>query len=186
MLGLSTRADKKSQFVPFQHPYILVEDVSGGYKPILAREFPDNSYPRIYQHHSSKTVFAQNSEEEAEQGSQNVEAVVVHNSVASGIRISCTTAPVERNVLHNATLKKLTARSQILDTTSVKNKDTAIVDKLSSVIKRKRVSQPEPRKRRKFKKRPNVYGLAFYTRPGYCENCNVKYEEFHTVKFYSS
>jgi DBF zinc finger len=151
----------------------LVEELSGNFKPIICREYPeDSACPRIYQNHSSRTVFAPNSIVDEEASEEDV-AKTFQNSAASGLRVSQTTAPVERTAVDLSKIAKLNARAATL--ANQKNGDAST----NLPVKRNAPEPVKARKKPKFKRRANVFGMGFYTRPGYCENCNVKYEEFH-------
>lgn len=133
--------------------------MTGQYKPIVAKEFPPNtSLPQLYLNHSSRTVFAPKSCSDTQE--QLIEQL--ENSAASGM-ISMTTAPLQTQQRPLSTKARLFAP-----------KEPAQARKNPSNKKRKGTETGESRSR----KRQNVYGLAFYTRSGYCENCCEKYDEF--------
>ncbi len=57
LASLATKTGAKhGDFKKFTHPWIQVEEMSGMYKPIVAREYPNGTWPRIYfEGHSSRT-----------------------------------------------------------------------------------------------------------------------------------
>jgi hypothetical protein len=177
LFGVSTNnnVDSKTQLREFTHPWILVEEFSGNYKPIICREYAE-TLPQIYKNYNSaKPVFCANSNPD-DQTENAAKVPALHNSVASGLRISQTTAPHEKKVRNPNAILKL--HNRIAD---LKNSKENINSNNRTSVKRKKATKEFfPRKRSKKKRHLNVCGMNFYTQPGYCENCCEKYDELGT------
>lgn len=190
IFGLSTNqtADLNNEMIKFNYPWILVEEFSGNFKPVVRKEYPDGG-PRIYSRHSIRTVFSPDTEvEEADnaQKSRKKYSQALLNTAASGQRLSQTTAPMEIRPLNNASINKLNNR--VIDGVKLNHRvaelrTLKLNNKLQSKgnparsAKRKKIESPfKPRKR--YKKRANVVGMGFYAKEGYCENCGVQYENY--------
>ena len=168
IFGPSTHGEML-QFKPFVGNYILVEEMSGKYRPIVAREYTDNDWPRIHWNPSKRCVFAPNSGSlEYSSSSNPSEPLIVQplqNSAASGV-ISCSTAPFQvQNRGNSEYLAKISNR--IAAPTQAPVKDA-----------------PENNNEPKGKKKS--IGLGFYKRAGYCENCGVKYNEYMQVHCFNA
>lgn len=168
VFGVSTtRVDSETnaQFQAFAHPWILVEEISGNYRAILAKEYKLNQVPKIYLDHSSRTVFAPNSTAGVEDD-ENINVAMLPNSNASGLNGLSTAAPNARNSLGAKEIRKICGGPNRLDVES------------PLVIE---VDEGPLKKKQKKSEQHQYYGCGFYDRPGFCENCNVKYLSYNSV-----
>jgi len=149
------RADTKSVFTPFRFIYLLVEDLSKMYRPILIKEYELNTrFPRI--HFTTKIPF-----ELAD--SSCPPCLVVRNSrpYSTPSKLILSQLTPKDNESPSAQIYsrlKSTSKSPPPNSTPRKRKVTFT----TSNSKRQRVS-------------------AFFTKPGVCENCDKKYTNYYTV-----
>lgn len=161
-------------FKDFKGYYILVEEPSGAYRPIVMKEFeqPDDPaeppWPVIrYLNRSNHTAFAapsvrdvdfkQVSSQDMDQENNNNEVTV--EQAASGFFSGSVAQAAMRDIAENPVLAKISIRS---------------------VMKRDRETEFEELERVKRKKTYHVYPMILQ-KGGFCENCNTKYDNYDAV-----
>ncbi|KAI8904433.1 hypothetical protein EDD86DRAFT_213428 [Gorgonomyces haynaldii] len=163
--------DNKITWQQFTAPYILVEELSGKYKPLVCREYPNDTFPQIYfSGHSNRNVFEPRTSSQEDKGvttageehpeSEGPEDQKIAPSAASGF-LACTTAPVIKESLQTQALQRLKSK---------------VVGQKEDSRKRSAETTSKPRKRSKTQA---VFGKVFYSLSGYCENCREKYEHYN-------
>jgi hypothetical protein len=172
MFGLPTNRTA-TNFKPFKGFYISVEEVSGNYKPIVCKEYDKNvdldspPWPIIhYTNHSSYTIFAPAAADsdgrESAYSSEDIESQIhpIRDSNASGLISGSTASVMNRQIKDNPQLATIAQR----------------------VGQLKRPTESEiSRPTKKYKK--NVFPIQ-KDKPGYCENCNQRYDDYQDVSKY--
>jgi hypothetical protein len=173
MFGLPTNRIS-TNFKPYKGYYLTVEEPSGTYKPIITKEFPkpvdeEKPWPKMHIHtHSRHTVFAPPTENgdhnDYESSSEQCEShdILVRDSNASGLISGSTASVMKRQIGDNRVLHNISLR---IETSS-----------------KKRAHEIEQEKHKKRQRR-NVFAMQ-KDKPGYCENCNVKYEDYQDVSLH--
>lgn len=174
----------QSAFKAFTNKYLLVEELSGSYKPIYTKEYPAEDeectplYPKL--HRTTKIPFViaatscveematngehdsgDNPPEEVDDAADPLEFGADNNySTASGLISGSMTALVRAQANRND-VNKLNKKNF---------EPRATVSTKPIVQKKSKVSRGIPQ---------NV--SAFFSKGGYCENCSAKYDDFYEV-----
>ncbi|KAI8918548.1 hypothetical protein DFJ77DRAFT_299442 [Powellomyces hirtus] len=205
--GVSTTRDTEHQkinFRVFEGRYLLVEDMAEMYKPILVKEYREPKDPadppwplisfkdrpgrcafaRYPSTESESPITSQGGDEDADgpqlpvplrldplipssqsenNEKENPKPPFHGVSAASGLVSMSAALPMKPAAQKNATVLRMGARELAVNQTkTLKEKP------------RKNIPAKKPIIRRDHR----IAGKAFYNRPGYCENCNVKYDLF--------
>jgi hypothetical protein len=172
MFGVSTNK-KSTNYTAFKGYYILVEEPSGAYKPVIAAEYPKDSdlndppWPVMrFGNHSSVSVFAPPSENscgKSENSSSDARmySLALQNSNASGINSAVT--------------------GSVASTTS---RGVAALDSHNSLALSYRTLTPIAPTNKKTRELSTAEAKVSSIRekPGFCENCNVKYSKYIEVR----
>ncbi|KAJ3186309.1 hypothetical protein HDU85_007749 [Gaertneriomyces sp. JEL0708] len=218
--GEGSQPAEKSVYRIFKERYLLVEELSDRYRPVVVREYKDVTgpdgvppWPVIhFQDRQGRCAFLKypTSRVGKSADKKSPRAVATEGSRKENAQ------PVEKEAEGSQPLLKqqpfvdqIPRKEQSLSAASglVSNSATLLPrrDPLAAVDpkmvmlgqrekrlhadrpnnKRKRgaptampVQNDHPQKRHGPTKANHIAGKAFYSRPGYCENCNVKYDEF--------
>ncbi|KAJ1561911.1 hypothetical protein HK096_002868 [Nowakowskiella sp. JEL0078] len=175
LLGLSTSSKSEthsaSNYHIFTGHFLLVEENSAAFRPIMAEEYSaEKPYPMFWiknpiGHCGFVEYIASDKENECKQvtkimpkkhGPDRTGAILhqATNSNASGIISGSIAALKTQEIVKSTKVEKLEQRVLHIQT--------------KSIIKRKFVRTKSQR----------ATGKAFYKKTGFCENCNVVYDEF--------
>ena len=190
IFGLPTNRDPDAptnRIHYFKEVYLLVEEYSGCYRPIHIKEYENNEreegeiYPRLYypgpslrcpflpvpsdmQFYSEldsnrEKRLHSSCDEERDIGIDQVKQPSANSRIASGIHNKTTSArpDIRRHAPIPARLEK---RIPVYNYPRPEQKE---------------IMSSAPAKKYKFKAK------ALYKKPGYCENCAIKYQDFDTV-----
>jgi hypothetical protein len=171
MFGLSTNRIS-SNFKSFKGYYVLVEDPSGTYKPVVCKEFSRDYDPErppwpiiYYGNHASHTVFAlpsQSVQDPTEKSSDDIVEPHTKESAASGLISGSAASMMARNPGENPVIANMAQRTA------------------EQVQKRNRESESDfPSKKNPQGQKVNPALIP--AKSGYCENCNVKFDDYQKV-----
>lgn len=163
----TTKSSKTSQsiFKEFTGPYLLIEEMSGSFRPVVSVEYPADYNPvePPWPVLKDKTAFGKRAtieEEESEDQKENVFQPLQKSLVASGFFSGSAAQTALRQVSDNPALSKLTSRI--------------------GRSKRDREIDPEENEKLKRSKMYHVYPMVLQSK-GFCENCCTKYEDYQKV-----
>lgn len=178
MFGLATNRSSGT-FKKFKGYYLLVEELSGSFKPVMAKEYDrdiDHDHPPWpiihFDNHSKYTVFAPLSDSitESQDSASGESEAKPENSAASGLVSGSAANLLTRTVSDNPALNSIVNRSA-----------WGSSQKESSQTKRHREDTMESSTKR-TKTEEKEIGLP---KPGYCENCTMKYDDYKHVHNHS-
>jgi hypothetical protein len=172
----STSRKLYSGFKAFDCPYLLVEELSETARPIYQKTYPPNEdgtptlYPRI--HYTTKVPFqlADSSEKEVEADEADDVKVVRMVEEVPGGKIYSTASGL---LLSGSRTTLVRAQSS--------SKGVDVLTKKLFVAKQSHQATAPSSAPKLLVNNES----AFFSKAGYCENCNVKYEDFYSVSLSS-
>ncbi|KAJ3012658.1 hypothetical protein HKX48_006169 [Thoreauomyces humboldtii] len=202
--GISTtrNIEGKASFHPFVGRYLLVEDTSDLYRPIHVKEYKepkdpcDPPWPVIqFKDRQGRCAFLHYSDtdgpavEESDDAASPSKAGLLIDRVPVVLENFDKSSDDEgqENALPAQTYHGVSAASGLVSMSAALPQrmaaaKTATVKRLGErqlTVKPKKEGITKPKKTPEQPRRDDgVPGKAFYTRPGYCENCNVKYDVY--------
>lgn len=190
---------KSSNFKVLDELYLLIEEPSGQYKPISVKEYPqvydreDPSFPIMrFGKHSRQTVFAPKStmspeeelsswnrdqDEDLENVPPEQAELLVGGKLdrnASGFLSGSVAQNAARNVKDNPILAKMISQRAPKNANNKRPRETDVGAGIDE-------EALEEAARAKRMKQYHVYPMIFQ-KSGFCENCNVKYDDYSRVR----
>jgi hypothetical protein len=172
IFGLSTNRTS-TNFKAFKGYYLLIEDPSGAYKPIILKEFGkeyDHDHPPWpvihYENHASHSVFALPSHSAHDPTEKSTEEIpcepLTIESAASGLISGSIASVMARNPVDNPAIASLAQRT---------------ADQIGKRIRDSDDKYPSKKDTRGQKINVNLIPA----KAGYCENCNMKFDDYQKV-----
>ncbi|KAJ3158585.1 hypothetical protein HDU86_002811 [Geranomyces michiganensis] len=215
LYGISTTRDaehQKLKYRVFKERYLLVEDATDMYRPIMVKEYHEaedpadppwpvmalkdrpggcpflRDYHAMEPHNAPSDAGAANADDRDMPPTIRLEDTVTGDHASESDAAKDASMEPPSNPQHRVSAASgLVSMSAAVPQRLAANKTAAIkqLDKRELAVKAGRKSRAGSGPAKHDGRKPDiplrehrVVGTAFYTRPGYCENCNLKYEIF--------